>query len=117
MHSSAVLVAAALAASATTTALAISCYNATQCATCETTASLNSAAQAFCSAGGWEGTKFLPWGNAQIMLEGSLDSQQTCLQGIANIVNQCYGVRDGGIFTFTSPGHNARLDVDFCSCE
>ncbi|KAI0324095.1 hypothetical protein GY45DRAFT_1331907 [Cubamyces sp. BRFM 1775] len=117
MHFSAVLVTAALAASATTTTLAVACYNATECFACESRSSISNAAQVFCGGDKWKDNEFLPWGNAQVTMEGSLDSQQTCLDGFADIVDQCYGFRDGGIFTYKAEGHDARLDVNFCKCE
>ncbi|KAJ8469976.1 hypothetical protein ONZ51_g8647 [Trametes cubensis] len=115
MHFSAILVAATLAAPATATILGMTCYDATECPTCESRESLSDAADEFCSGTKWEGNEYLPWGNAQITLEGTLSSQQICLQGISDIVNQCYGVKDGGIITY--PFNNARLDVNFCNCE
>ena len=116
MQFSAIVIATVLAALAPS-ASAATCYSASGCKTCESQTSLYDARQAFCGSSDWQGTSFMGWGYAQVNLEGSFYSQQECFDGFANIIVQCLGHKDGGIYTYNYGGHDARLDVDFCSCE
>ncbi|KAJ2998644.1 hypothetical protein NUW54_g7013 [Trametes sanguinea] len=49
--------------------------------------------------------------------DGKFATQQECWDGFEDIIDQCYGSKDGGIYTFDFNGNSARLDVDFCNCE
>ena len=110
------VIAATLAAFAPS-AFAATCYSASGCKTCESESSMYDARQAFCGGSDWQGTSSMSWGDAQVNLQGSFYSQQECFDGFANIISQCYGHEDGGIYTYSYNGHDARLDVDFCDCE
>ncbi|KAI0374591.1 hypothetical protein BV20DRAFT_1048651 [Pilatotrama ljubarskyi] len=59
----------------------------------------------------------LTWGIAHVTLDGQFASQQQCWDGFQNIIDQCYGSKDGGIYRFQFNGNDARLDVNFCNCE
>ncbi|KAI0634537.1 hypothetical protein C8Q77DRAFT_1055478 [Trametes polyzona] len=98
-------------------ALAATCYGASGCPTCESRGSMESARQTFCGGNGWTQASSLAWGDAHVNLEGRFYSQQECFDGFENIIDDCYGKEDGGIYTYDYNGDSARLDVNFCSCE
>ncbi|KAH9895886.1 hypothetical protein C8Q73DRAFT_789684 [Cubamyces lactineus] len=98
-------------------ALAASCYSASGCQSCETETSMYNARQTFCGSDSWSTSSSLSWGQARVVLANGFATQQECFDGFANIISDCYGKRDGGVYTYSDSGHDARLDVDFCSCE
>ena len=103
---------AAVIAAFVPTALAAECYNASGCKQCESETSMYDARQAFCGSNDWQGSSSMSWGYALVTLEGAFHSQQDCYDGFANIITDCYGREDGGVYTYYG-----RLDVDFCDCE
>ncbi|KAJ8473049.1 hypothetical protein ONZ51_g8097 [Trametes cubensis] len=107
--------AAALAALAPS-ALAANCYSKTGCGKCESESSMYAARQQFCGSDDWNHSSSLTWGSAHVTLSGEFYSQQECWDGFENIIEQCYGQRDGGIYNYDYNGDSARLDVNFCSC-
>ena len=98
-------------------ALAASCYSASGCQSCETETSMYNARQTFCGSDSWSTSSSLSWGQARVVLANGFATQQECFDGFANIITDCYGKHDGGVYTYSDSGHDARLDVDFCSCE
>ncbi|KAI0634543.1 hypothetical protein C8Q77DRAFT_1112961 [Trametes polyzona] len=108
---------AAVIAAVAPTAFAATCYSASGCKTCASQGSLEDARQTFCGGNDWTQSSSLSWGAAHINLEGRFYSQQECFDGFENIIEQCLGHKDGGIYTYDYNGDSARLDVDFCSCE
>ncbi|KAI9056702.1 hypothetical protein FKP32DRAFT_1598890 [Trametes sanguinea] len=109
-------VAATLAAIAPS-ALAASCYSQSGCGQCESRDSVFSARQAFCGGSDWQHSSSLSWGWAHVTLDGEFATQQECWDGFEQIIDQCYGSKDGGVYTFDFNGDSARLDVGFCNCE
>ena len=75
------------------------------------------ARDAFCGSEDWKQSSSLNWGAARVILANGFNTQQECYDGFANIIVDCYGKRDGGVYTYSDNGHDARLDVDFCECE
>ncbi|KAL7284810.1 hypothetical protein ACG7TL_002120 [Trametes sanguinea] len=97
--------------------LAATCYSAGGCQECESRDSIASARQAFCGSSDWNHSNTLNWGWARITLNGRFATQQECYDGFENIIDQCYGKKDGGKYTYDYNGDSASLDVDFCECE
>ncbi|KAI0658163.1 hypothetical protein C8Q70DRAFT_1107075 [Cubamyces menziesii] len=108
--------AAALAAVAPS-ALAASCYSSSGCKQCESESSVYAARQQFCGSDDWSHSSSISWGWAHVTLDGRFYSQQECWDGFENIIEQCYGHKNGGIYTYDYNGDSARLDVNFCNCE
>ncbi|KAI0356844.1 hypothetical protein OH77DRAFT_1495129 [Trametes cingulata] len=108
--------AAALAA-VVPTALAASCYSASGCKQCESHDSVESARSSFCGSDNWSHPSSLTWGWAHVSLDGRFANQQECWDGFQQIIDQCYGHKDGGIYQFDFNGNDARLNVGFCNCE
>ncbi|KAH9848091.1 hypothetical protein C2E23DRAFT_845277 [Lenzites betulinus] len=104
----------ALAAS-TPAAFGASCYLAKGCYNCETLDSVRKAFRQLC-ASDFSHSKLLEWGDATLTLTGSFFNQDQCLMAGDNIVDQCYGKEDGGVYTYSYNGHDARLDIHFCDC-
>ncbi|KAJ8468352.1 hypothetical protein ONZ51_g9699 [Trametes cubensis] len=98
-------------------AFAASCYSASGCQTCESQTSMYDARSAFCGSNDWKQSSSLNWGAARVILANGFNTQQECYDGFANIIVDCYGKHDGGVYTYSDNGHDARLDVDFCNCE
>ncbi|KAI8996635.1 hypothetical protein BD414DRAFT_434661 [Trametes punicea] len=97
--------------------LAADCYSASGCGECESESSIYAARQQFCGSDDWSYSSYLSWGWAHVTLDGEFATQQECWDGFEQIIEQCYGSRDGGIYTYDYNGDSARLDVDFCNCE
>ncbi|KAI0324300.1 hypothetical protein GY45DRAFT_429947 [Cubamyces sp. BRFM 1775] len=98
-------------------ALAASCYSQSGCPNCESKSSVFSARQSFCGGDDWSHSSSLSWGWAHVTLDGEFATQQECWDGFEQIIDQCYGPKDGGVYTFDFNGDSARLDVGFCNCE
>ncbi|KAI8996665.1 hypothetical protein BD414DRAFT_455641 [Trametes punicea] len=98
-------------------AFAATCYDASGCQQCESEDSMESARSYLCGGTLWQGSTSFGWGWGRVTLDGSFYSQDDCNAGFENIIVQCYGHEDGGIYTYSYNGDNARLDVDFCDCE
>ncbi|KAI9069358.1 hypothetical protein FKP32DRAFT_1586934 [Trametes sanguinea] len=98
-------------------ALAASCYSASGCSQCESRDSIFSARSTFCGGSDWQHSGSLSWGWAHVTLDGQFATQQECWDGFEQIIDQCYGRKDGGVYNFNFNGNSARLDVDFCNCE
>ncbi|KAH9854715.1 hypothetical protein C2E23DRAFT_726111 [Lenzites betulinus] len=98
-------------------AFAATCYSASGCRTCETQSSMENAKQTFCGGSDWSQPSSMDWGDARVILSGRFFSQQECFDGFENIIEDCYGKKDGGVYTYSYNGDDARLDVDFCTCE
>ncbi|KAI0658130.1 hypothetical protein C8Q70DRAFT_1055127 [Cubamyces menziesii] len=98
-------------------ALAASCYSQSGCPNCESKSSVFSARQQFCGSDDWSHSSSLSWGWAHVTLDGEFATQQECWDGFEQIIDQCYGSKDGGVYNFDFNGKSARLDVGFCNCE
>ena len=98
-------------------ALAASCYSQSGCQQCESESSVYAARQQFCGSNDWSHSSSLSWGWAHVTLDGEFATQQECWDGFQQIITQCYGSKDGGIYTYDYNGDSARLDVGFCNCE
>ncbi len=109
--------AVALFAAAPQAALAASCYSQSGCKNCETRDSLESARQAFCGSNDWSHSGGISWGWAHVTLDGQFATQQECWDGFQQVIDQCLGHKDGGVYNFDFNGNSARLDVGFCNCE
>ncbi|KAI0816931.1 hypothetical protein BC628DRAFT_1342476 [Trametes gibbosa] len=96
-------------------ALAATCYSQSGCPRCETQESMEDARVAFCPS--FDHSSSTTWGLGRITLNGRFFSEQECLDGFENIIEQCYGHRDGGHYSYDFNGDSATLDVDFCDCE
>ena len=81
-------------------ALAAECYNASGCKQCESETSMYDARQAFCGSNDWQSSSSMSWGYGSVTLEGGFHSQQDCFDGFANIITDCYGREDGGVYTY-----------------
>ncbi|KAI0634528.1 hypothetical protein C8Q77DRAFT_1157341 [Trametes polyzona] len=106
-----------LVAAAPHAALGASCYSASGCKQCESKSSVFSARSAFCGGDDWSHPSSLTWGWAHVTLDGQFETQQECWDGFENVIDQCYGHKDGGVYNFDFNGKSARLDVGFCNCE
>ncbi|KAJ8469978.1 hypothetical protein ONZ51_g8649 [Trametes cubensis] len=84
-------------------ALAASCYSQSGCPNCESKSSVFAARQH----SGW----------AHVTPDGEFATQQECWDGFEQIIDQCYGSKDGGVYNFDFNGDSARLHVGFCNCE
>ncbi|KZV90350.1 hypothetical protein EXIGLDRAFT_720504 [Exidia glandulosa HHB12029] len=98
-------------------AFAASCYSDSGCGNCESHDSMYAARQDFCGSDKWSFQNSEAWGDALISLSGHFDSPQSCWDGFAQIIDQCYGQKNGGTFDWDYNGNSAHLDVDFCSCR
>ncbi|KAI9056370.1 hypothetical protein FKP32DRAFT_1599099 [Trametes sanguinea] len=100
-------------------ALAANCYSKGGCQQCESRASMESAKQAFCGSNDWNvpGGFGFDWFKGRVLLQGTFATSQECFDGFENIIEQCYGNKDGGTYDYSFNGHTAHLDVDFCNCE
>ncbi|KAI8996657.1 hypothetical protein BD414DRAFT_478691 [Trametes punicea] len=96
---------------------AATCYSTYGCQTCESETSLYNARQYLCGGSSWEQSTSFQWGQAFVNLEGEFDSQQTCFSAFANIIEDCYGKRNGGEYQWQWDGSVALLDVNFCTCS
>ncbi|KAJ8455104.1 hypothetical protein ONZ51_g12635 [Trametes cubensis] len=98
-------------------ALAASCFSQSGCPNCESKSSVFAARQQFCGSDDWSHSSSLSWGWAHVTLDGEFATQQECWDGFEQIIDQCYGSKDGGVYNFDFNGKSARLDVGFCNCE
>ncbi|KAJ8474814.1 hypothetical protein ONZ51_g6952 [Trametes cubensis] len=108
---------AAVVATFAPSALAASCYSQSGCPNCESKSSVFAARQQFCGSDDWSHSSSLSWGWAHVTLDGEFATQQECWDGFEQIIDQCYGSKDGGVYNFDFNGDSARLDVGFCNCE
>ncbi|KAJ8455105.1 hypothetical protein ONZ51_g12638 [Trametes cubensis] len=89
-------------------ALAASCYSQSGCPNCESKSSVFSARQQFCGSDDWSHSSSLSWGWAHVTLDGEFATQQECWDGFEQIIDQCYGSKDGGVYNFDFNGKSAR---------
>ncbi|KAI0372567.1 hypothetical protein BV20DRAFT_964175 [Pilatotrama ljubarskyi] len=111
---------AALAAAIVATvpfALAASCYSQGGCQHCEDRNSTQIARENFCGSDKWSHTSTMSWGDAHVVLDGRFAEQQECFDGFQQIIDQCHGRKDGGIYNYDYNGDSATLHVGFCACE
>ncbi|KAL1617783.1 hypothetical protein SLS54_007562 [Diplodia seriata] len=101
----------------TSTASAASCYSAGGCGTCASNDEVWQAREQLCGGDRWKSSTSFNWGWAVVNLSGRFSSQQACWDGFENIINQCYGKKNGGTYDWNYNGDSAHLDVNFCTCR
>ncbi|KAL1616695.1 hypothetical protein SLS54_008262 [Diplodia seriata] len=70
---------------------------ATTLAACESRDEMYKAREALCNTDKWKASSIFTWGWAVVNLVGRFHDQQSCWDGFENIIEQCYGVKDGGL--------------------
>ncbi|KAI8989175.1 hypothetical protein BD414DRAFT_328557 [Trametes punicea] len=116
---STVFAVAAAAASTLPSALAASCSSKGGCQTCASRGSLESAKQTLCGSSDFMlpgGFGFQTPDGASINLQGNFATSDECSAGFENILQDCYGKKNGGTFDFTDGPFTAHLDINFCTC-
>ncbi|PFH49044.1 hypothetical protein AMATHDRAFT_5240 [Amanita thiersii Skay4041] len=57
--------------------------------------------------------QFKTWGWASAVSTGKWASKDQCITAFTNIIEQCYGNKDGGSYNF----NDSHMTVYFCNCE
>lgn len=93
-------------ASSASFAMAADCYKNGGCGQCESKDQMWRAREELCNTDKWKNSNVFNWGWATVNLNGRFHTQQSCWDGFENIINQCYGKKDGGLVS--------RLHSLFC---
>ncbi|KAJ8469481.1 hypothetical protein ONZ51_g8974 [Trametes cubensis] len=103
-----------------TLADSMSCYSVGGCQHCVDRNGMQDARQLFCGTQNWRNANLgfeLEGGLGSMSLLGAaFTSSQQCFDAFDTIM-QCYGTRDGGIYSFSNNGVAATFNLDFCNCE
>lgn len=98
MHFNLSVLAAALGlASSASFAMAADCYTLSGCRQCASKSDMYKAREELCNTDKWKNSSVFNWGYATVNLDGRFHTQQSCWDGFEDIINQCYGQRNGGV--------------------